>query len=148
MSQPVLPPVYFLAGIVIMIGLDIFFPGARVLSRPWTLIAIAPIAVGVALNIAADRAFQRRETTVKPFEVSTSLVTDGVYGFSRNPMYLGMALILFGVALALGALTPFAVCAAFALLMRYRFIQIEERMLADTFGDEWRRYSAKICRWV
>ena len=56
-------------------------------------------------------------------------------------MYLGMVLILVGLALLLGTLSPFAVCVAFALLLCYRFVRVEERMLADKFGAEWQNYS-------
>lgn len=65
-----------------------------------------PLIFGVALNISADRMFKQHKTTVKPFEESTSLVTDGVFRFSRNPMYLGMVLILSGVVLLAGSTTP------------------------------------------
>jgi hypothetical protein len=105
--KPLLPPTYFLASIIVMVGLDILLPGARVLSFPLTLAGLAPMIVGGALNVAADRAFKRNKTTVKPFEVSTSLVTEGVFRVSRNPMYLGMILILLGIALLLGALYAF-----------------------------------------
>lgn len=65
-----------------------------------------PLIFGVALNISADRMFEQHKTTVKPFEESTALVTDGVFRFSRNPMYLGMVLILSGVVLLAGSTTP------------------------------------------
>ncbi len=146
--KPLLPPVYFLASVVVMVGLDILAPTRRILSFPWTLVGLAPIVIGGTLNIAADRAFKRHQTTVKPFEVSASLVTDGVFRLSRNPMYLGMVLILLGVALFLGALMPFAVCVVFALLMHYRFVRIEESMLADKFGVAWLRYRGQVRRWV
>jgi protein-S-isoprenylcysteine O-methyltransferase Ste14 len=148
MSRPLLPPSYFLGALVASIGLGVFLPVAAVLSWPWTTTGTVPIAVGITLNLAADHAFKLHATTVRPFEVSTSLVTDGMFRLSRNPMYLGMVLILLGIAVVLGALTPFAVVAAFALLMHYRFVRIEERMLADRFGAEWQCYSARVRRWV
>jgi len=147
-SKPLLPPVYFLASLIVTIGLDMLLPGARILSFPWTMGGLIPLAAGAALDLAASRALKRHQTTIKPFEVSTSLVTEGVFGVSRNPIYLGMILILIGVALLLGALTPFVVCAAFAVLLHYRFVRIEERMLAERFGPEWRRYTACVRRWV
>jgi protein-S-isoprenylcysteine O-methyltransferase Ste14 len=101
-----------------------------------------------ALNLAADRAFKRHRTTVKPFEVPTSLMTEGVFALSRNPMYLGMVLVLFGLALFLGTLTPFLICIGFGVLLDYRFIRAEERMLADQFAAEWRSYSARVRRWI
>jgi protein-S-isoprenylcysteine O-methyltransferase Ste14 len=148
MSKPLLPPAYFLIALCAVLGLHFLIPFARVLSFPWTLAGIAPVLAGAALNLVADRDFKRRQTTVKPFEVSTSLLTEGVFKLSRNPMYLGMVLILVGAALLLGTLSPFAVCAAFALLLRYRFVRVEERMLADKFGADWQNYSARVRRWI
>ncbi|MGO9700690.1 MAG: methyltransferase family protein [Xanthobacteraceae bacterium] len=148
MRKPLLPPVYFLAGICGMLALHFLLPVHQVLLFPWTLAGIIPAIIGATLNLLADRAFKRHRTTVKPFEVPTSLMTDGVFALSRNPMYLGMVLILFGLALFLGTLSPFLICVGFAILVDYRFIRVEERMLADQFGTEWRAYSSRVRRWI
>lgn len=148
MRKPLLPPVYFLIAVCAMLGLHFLLPSRRVLSFPSTLIGVLPAVAGVALNLVADRAFKCHRTTVKPFQVSTSLVTEGVFTLSRNPMYLGMVLILVGFALFLGTLTPFAVCVVFAVFLQYRFIRVEERMLSDTFGTEWQSYRARVRRWI
>ena len=63
-------------------------------------------------------------------------------------MYLGMVVILIGVALIFGALTPFLVAAGFAAIIEIRFIPVEERMLAETFGDEWTAYRDRTRRWL
>ena len=81
-----------------MAALALFLPVADVLSWPWRALGVVAIAAGVWLNLAADRAFKARGTTVKPFERSSVLLTDGVFRITRNPMYLGMILILVGVA--------------------------------------------------
>lgn len=148
MRKRPLPPTYFLGSVCIMLGLHFLLPVARALPFPWTLSAVIPIVVGVWLNLAADRAFKQHHTTVKPFEASTSLMTEGVFRLTRNPMYLGMVLILLGVALLLGTLSPFVGCAAFAALLHFHFIRVEERMLADTFGPQWRAYRERTRRWI
>ncbi|MGP0094146.1 MAG: methyltransferase family protein [Xanthobacteraceae bacterium] len=148
MHKPLLPPAYFLASICAILALHFLLPIAQVLPFPWTLLGIAAVISGVALNLVADRAFKHHQTTVKPFELSTSLVTEGVFRLSRNPMYLGMVLILLGIAMVLGTLTPLAVCAAFAVLLHYRFVRMEERMLAEKFGADWRAYSGQVRRWI
>jgi hypothetical protein len=117
MRKPILPPTWFVAGLCAMLVLDLVFPAVQVLRLPWTLVGIIPAAAGAALNLAADRAFKRHNTTVRPFEESSALVTGGVFGLSRNPMYLGMVPIQLGFALLLGAATPFLICAAFAVLL-------------------------------
>lgn len=146
--KPILPPVYLLTAIVAMVLSRFLLPGVRIITLPWTLLGLLPIAFGVYLNLAADRTFKRQGTTVKPFEKSTSLVTIGVYALSRNPMYLGFTLILLGVAILLGAATPFIVVLAFALVMEFLFIRVEEAMMKETFGQAWHTYEARVRRWI
>ena len=147
-KKRLLPPAYFGIAIVAMVAVHFLAPIALVLSFPLTLIGLAPIAAGIALNLVADRAFKERSTTIKPFERSTSLVTTGVFAWSRNPMYLGMVLFLLGLALLLGTATPFAVIVLFILLLDVKFIRAEERMLAETFGDDWSAYRGQVRRWL
>lgn len=96
----------------------------------------------------ADRAFKKVETTVKPHEESTTLITDGVFRLSRNPMYVGFVLILLGIAIFVGSLTPYAVVIVFPILMDRIFIRGEERMLEETFGGAWLEYKKKVRRWI
>ena len=100
------------------------------------------------LNLLADQAFKRHQTTVKPFEKSTALVTAGPYALSRHPMYLGFTLMLLGIAILLGALTPFIVVPIFALTMEYVFIRTEEPMMQETFGHAWQAYKTNVRRWI
>jgi protein-S-isoprenylcysteine O-methyltransferase Ste14 len=64
------------------------------IPSPWRFAGVLPIAAGIALNVAAARQFKPRNTTVTPFQESSALMTDGVLRWSRNPMYLGMVLIV------------------------------------------------------
>jgi protein-S-isoprenylcysteine O-methyltransferase Ste14 len=102
----------------------------------------------VALNLIADRAFKLKGTTVKPFQESSQLVTDGVYRITRHPMHLGFVLILIGVSMLLGSLTPYLVVIAFAVLMEAVFIRAEEQMLRDKFGPAWQAYCTRIRKWI
>ena len=85
-----LPPAYFFAAIVLMLALHFLVPGASLISFPWRLIGILPVAAGIALNVDADRQFKALKTTVKPFQEFDALATDRSFRLSRNPMYLGM----------------------------------------------------------
>jgi protein-S-isoprenylcysteine O-methyltransferase Ste14 len=85
---------------------------------------------------------------VKPFEESKALITTGVFAISRNPMYLGMTLILFGLGLLLGSLTPFLVVSALPVLLGRLFIFPEEQMLDDTFGAQFQEYRKRVRRWM
>jgi protein-S-isoprenylcysteine O-methyltransferase Ste14 len=146
--KPLLPPAYFLGSLLLMAALGFALPIASLLSWPWRATGILPIAAGALLNLAADRAFKDLGTTVKPFERSSALATSGVFRLSRNPMYLGMALILIGAAMLLGLLTPFLVAAGFIVVIETRFIPVEERMLAERFGDAWAAYRQRTRRWI
>lgn len=143
-----LPPVYFFAAIVLAVALHFLQPLRQLFAFPWRLAGLAPLVIGILLNLRADRRFKKHDTTVKPFEKSDFLVTDGVFGISRNPMYLGMALILLGAALLFGSLTPFAVVIVLPILLDRMFISPEEQMLEDTFGDQFREYRERVRRWV
>lgn len=147
-DKRILPPTYFLVALVVITGLHLLAPVATIITWPWRLLGLIPLGVGVMLNLAADSAFKNAGTTVKPFQESNALITDGVFGFSRHPMYLGMVLIVVGVACLMGSLTPFAVIPVLAVVLDRRFIEVEERMLGDRFGEDWQTYKARVRRWI
>ena len=144
----VLPPTYLLITILVMIGLRLLVPLAVLIPAPWGLLGLIPLGVGVAIELIADRAFRRVHTTVRPFEVSSSLVKDGLFRWSRNPMYAGFAIIPCGVGIILGGALPFGAVVLFLIIMDRQFIRREEWMLADRFGDEWKDYAATTRRWM
>ena len=146
--KPVLPPTILLIALIIMLGLYFIYPGLHIFPLPWNLLGLLLLGAGVVINYVADAQFHRASTMVKPFEKSTALVTDGMFKISRNPMYLGFGSILLGVAILLGSLTPFLVIPFFIVLMDVVFIRVEERMLAETFGQEWFDYLQKVRRWI
>ncbi len=146
--RKILPPTYFLGSIVLAVLLHFLFPLRQFLAFPWRLLGLVPLVTGIVLNLLADQTFKKHETTVKPFEESKALVTGGVFRISRNPMYLGMTLILLGITLILGSVTPFVVVLLFPVLLDRIFIVTEERMLEDTFGDQFEQYRNRVRRWI
>jgi protein-S-isoprenylcysteine O-methyltransferase Ste14 len=144
----VLPPAYLFTSLATMVLMHFFIPVYEVTPAPWNIIGLAPLALGMALNLAADAALKKHGTTVKPFEESASLVTTGVYSYSRNPMYLGMIMILVGVALLMGSLSPYCIIPVFIFIMNGSFIRPEESMLNKQFGATWTEYTKKVRRWL
>lgn len=67
---------------------------------------------------------------------------------SRNPMYLGFVLILVGLSIFMGSLTPYVVIPIIAILMHIVFVRAEERTLQDTFGENWLKYKKSTRRWI
>jgi len=146
--RELMPTTWLLIGLIAEALLHFIVPGVHLLAAPWVLLGLVPIVIGVWINLAADKALHSASTTVKPFESSSALVRDGVFSVTRNPMYLGFALILLGEALLFGSLTPFAVVVASVIVMDRVYIAKEEGMLAENFGDDWISYAAKTRRWL
>ncbi len=146
--KPVLPPAYLFGAIVLIVVLHFLLPINRLIPPLYNLLGLVPLFVGTLANIHASNLFKKAGTTVKPFEPSSTLVTNGPYRFSRHPMYLGMTLILAGLAVLLGSVTPVLVVPVFAWLMDRRFIVAEEQALEETFGEAYLEYKRHVRRWI
>ena len=144
----ILPPTCLFLALVAMLTLHSLLPGMTIFSFPWNIIGVVPLLAGILLNLVADRALKKHKTTVKPSEESTALITRGPYAISRHPMYLGFAMILVGVAVLMGSLTPYTIVSLFVLLMELIFIRSEERMLKAKFGLQWLVYKTYVGRWM
>ena len=147
-KRPVLPPVYFLAAMLVMSGLHFLLPIRHVLSGFWAYLGGAVIGASVVLAVVSARLFHQHGTTIKPFEESTTLVITGPFKYSRNPLYLSLVGILVGLAFVLGTATPVVVIPVFVWLITRRFIVVEEAALAARFGDQYAAYKARVRRWL
>ena len=142
------PPVYLLIAILLAVTLHFLLPSGALISSPWRHFGILPVLLGVALNVLAGQSLKRHQTTVKPFESPRVLVSEGVFRVSRHPMYLGMILIIAGIAVLLGSLTPWLILPLLAVLLDARFIRIEESTLEAPFGEAYRSYRKQVRRWM
>ncbi len=132
---------WWLAGATSALAFD--FPGRLPL-------ALLVAACGLTVDVSALLAFRRARTTVDPLRPhkTATLVTTGIYRRTRNPMYLGLALLLAAYAVHLGA--PLAVLGPIAFVAYITRFQIapEERMLAQKFGEDYAHYRARVRRWL
>ena len=142
------PPTYFIIILILQIALHFVFPIVQLYNSPLRWLGIALIVFGSWLNLEADGIFKKRKTTVKPFEKSSVLVTDGPFRISRHPMYLGMVAIFLGIAVACGSLVTFGAPVLFAVLMQVLFMGHEERSMEQTFGQEYLEYRKRVRRWI
>lgn len=120
-------------------------------SFPGRPVAAAALAVaGGVVAVLGVMTFRQARTTVNPFtpQAASALVTSGIYRFTRNPMYLGMLLLLAGVAVFLGNAAALLLLPAFVGYMNQFQIKPEERALTAIFGPDFTVYRQKVRRWI
>ena len=144
------PPVVALIVAAAMWGLSLITARIEV-SNPIRVIASSIIAMmGIGVAICGVVAFRRAQTTVSPLkpETASRLVTSGVYRFTRNPMYLGLCLVLIAWALLLSSAWVLLGPLAFVLYITRFQITPEEKALSRLFGDAFADYRSKVRRWI
>ncbi len=112
--------------------------------------AVALALAGAAIEVAGAISFLRVRTTVNPMKPhrTSSLVTSGMYRYSRNPMYAGQLLLLVGWAVYLSSFWALAGPLAFVLYLNRFQIEPEERALSATFGATYSEYRMRVRRWL
>jgi protein-S-isoprenylcysteine O-methyltransferase Ste14 len=143
------PPVVALVVAVAMWGISgVMRFDMLLLPRVAGALAIAIAGAGIALSGA--RAFRRARTTTSPLkpDAASSLVTSGVFRYTRNPMYLGVCLVLVAWALFLSSAAAFLGPVVFVLYITRFQIMPEERVLARIFGAAFADYRIRTRRWV
>ncbi len=148
------PPLIDLACAALMWVLARWLPQAQWWPRgaSWLvwLVAIALALAGGLIALAGVHEFKRARTTINPLapQRASALVQTGVFGLTRNPMYLGMLMLLMGCAAYLGNAVSLLVLPLFVWLLNTLQIKPEERILQDRFGEHFTRYAARVRRWV
>ena len=140
---PDLPPVWFAGAAAASWVLARFAPG-------WTFpegFGRAFILGGIGLIVWALVWFRRKKTPVEPNHTPRALIVEGPYRINRNPIYTGLALILIGWALALGAVTALIPALAFGPIISRRFVAPEEKTLLEAFGEEAETFFRRTRRW-
>lgn len=144
------PPVIAIAAALIIWGIAQWAPQMAIPGYLRLATALALVAVGAACSIAGVVAFRRAQTTVNPTtpDAASSLVRTGIYRLTRNPMYLGLLLVLCGWAIFLSSLWGLLGAATFVVYMNAFQIAPEERALARIFGSAFAAYTANVRRWL
>ena len=142
------PPLIYIAAIV----------GGALLERVWrarlptggvgSVVGLLLLVAAVLLASAALREFKRAQTSPKPYEPTSAIVTGGPFRFTRNPIYISFTLTQLGVALIARSGRMLALLVPVLVVMRYGVIAREESYLAAKFGDEYRQYRERVRRWV
>ena len=143
------PPVWLLIFGALMWCTDRAAPIAALIAKPANRLGWIFVACGASVIATAMLQFRRARTTVNPLTPAkaSSLVTSGIFGYSRNPMYLGLLLVLAGWAIVLGSLGPWLALPLFVVVIAKMQIEPEEAVLSVLFGGPYRAYCARVGRW-
>ncbi|MEW6440669.1 MAG: isoprenylcysteine carboxylmethyltransferase family protein [bacterium] len=141
---PVIYAAAFLVGLLLHAWLPLrFLPGATIV---WIAAPLVSIAVFVVLS--AVWALTRAHTTFDARKPTTSIVTGGPYRLTRNPAYLSLTLLYIGVAALFNSLAILGMVVPAVVVTHFGVILREESYLERKFGDEYRRYKARVRRWI
>lgn len=144
------PPLIFLGFLLLGWALNQLAPAWSfgISATPRWALAGGLVLIGAALIMAAIGRFRAAGTPPEPWKTPTAFVAAGIYRFSRNPMYLGMALIHLGLALGLDSPIAAILLAPAVVVVHIGVIQREERYLEAKFGEPYLRYKAKVRAWL
>lgn len=114
------------------------------------LVAWSLVALGLAVAAAGVATFRLHQTTVNPLtpDKASTLVQSGIFRFTRNPMYVGMTIVLAGIAVGMQHALALSLVPLLPLYLRRFQIEPEERAMAALFGDTWREYARRVPRWL
>jgi len=144
----ILPPRIFQIALLTVALIHFLFPVWFIYDSPVRWFGLIPIIAGIYLNLYTDWLIKKFKTTIKPFEEPTSLIKKGPFSYSRNPIYLGMVLIVLGCSVLSGSLLAFFVPVALAFIIHYLYIIQEEVILEKNFGQKYQDYRNKVRCWL
>lgn len=143
------PPLIFLGGLLLGGLLAWLFPAQVLLPSGWNWVAgIILVAAGLAIIVTAIVQMRRAETNVEPWKPTTRILDTGLYGVSRNPIYVAMALVFIGIAFLFNSFWFLPTLFLVLPVIHYGVILREEKYLESKFGDEYLSYKKRVRRWL
>ena len=145
------PPLLFLGALALGALLSLIIPLGPRLASPNGLaltVGLTFVAIGFALAALSVRNFRLAGTSVVPGEPSTALVETGPYRFTRNPIYIGFVLAYFGLSIMLTSLWVLLLLIPVLMVLQRGVVEREEDYLERQFGDAYRKYKARVPRWL
>ena len=142
-----MPPVIILIAILFQIALHKLLPVMFIFEKMYW-IGIVMGFLGFFIFTGSTLLFRINKTTMIPFQDPSFLITNGIYKYTRNPMYLGMLFVQFGIAIYFGSISPFIIPFLFIPIMNSRIIQHEEVMLEKQFGESYIIFKNSVRRWI
>ena len=142
------PPIVYFGCLMVGLGLDYlwqlpFLPQTIQYAFGFTILALSGLLIGWVL-----REFSKSKTSFDLRKPTTEIISTGPFGYSRNPAYVSLTILIFGIAIAVDSLWIFVMAIPAVLIVHYFVILREEAYLDRKFGDEYQRYKAAVRRWI
>lgn len=141
------PPLLYLLALTAGLLVSRFFPNPFLSVTAALPAGIALVLVGVAVVWSAAVSMNRHKTAIHPAGVTTTIVSEGIYGRTRNPMYISFTLIYSGILLMFNAWFGFVLLIPLLVLVEKGIIEREEHYLTRKFGNEYLTYKKQVRRW-
>ncbi len=142
------PPLYYLITLLVGIALRRFLPFPLFGTHEATIAAWVLVAAGFLFAVWGASTMLRARTAINPTKPTTAIARSGPFRFSRNPLYLALAIVYSGLSIYFRSLPALLLLPVAMTLMYYTVIRYEERYLEGKFGDEYRNYRKSVRRWV
>ncbi|WP_282607285.1 isoprenylcysteine carboxylmethyltransferase family protein [Pelagibius sp. Alg239-R121] len=142
------PPLIFLIPLLAGLAVDSSWIAGGLASTAWMVAGGIFSLVGLVLMIASAPRHRRAGTNIEPWKPTTAIIDDGIYGYSRNPIYLAMALVYTGLALAASSIAALVLLVPCLIVIRLYVIGREEVYLESKFGEAYLQYKARVRRWI
>jgi len=147
MKKLLIPPVFFAISLAAITACHFLFDGLNVIPFPFNLLGIPITFAGFVLSGKVHDLFNKHKTTLG-MDKSYHLIDEGVFKLTRNPMYIGMFLFLFGISICLGNILSIGISLLFIILVLIIFVPTEEKLLTEAFGKQYLDYKEKTRRWI
>ena len=144
------PPLIYVGGLMLGIAAErlLHLPRLGLGSEIRDLLGALFVIAGFAISFAGAGLFLRRGTAIIPFKPASQLVTSGVYRWTRNPMYLGMALVYAGISIFLNSVVALVFLVLVLAIVQTQVIAREEAYLERAFGAEYVVYKRRVRAWI
>lgn len=145
------PPILYGAAILagLLLGWNIPLPWiSGIISDLGFMLGLIMIASAIFIDVRTFLELRKHKTTIMPNQAASRLVTSGPFSFSRNPIYLSNTILVFGIGLATENLWMLLTGLIAAFATHHLAILREEKHLSSKFGNEWRKYTKVVRRWI
>ena len=146
--KKLIPPYLFLISLLLMLLLRIIFPAYIFIKNPWNYLGILIFVTGFSITYFISKSFTEKKANIQTFGKPGALITNGLYKYTRNPIYFGFLISLAGFGVLLSCLSAFIMPLIFFLAADNWYIKFEERNMEKEFGEDYLNYKNKVRRWI